>query len=295
MDKITVTGHTSIDYIFNIENFPIENGSEKIQSINKYYGGGAANVSIGLSKLGNKVKLITPLGYDIYSTGYYQLLKSMDIDISESYIFKKEKLSRAFVFTNKNRSQITYFYWGVGSKLSDINLKKQDFVHISTADSNFNKRVSLNSNFVSFDPGQDLITYNKEDLEIILKNTDILFVNRYELKLLCSILHKKFKDIKKWIDPIIVTMDKFGSVLYTKNRVIHIPSIIKNVVDPTGAGDAYRSGFLTYYLKDYPLDICCKMGSIISSFVMESLGCQNNLPTLIQAEERYKLYFKEKL
>lgn len=176
-----------------------------------------------------------------------------------------------------------------------MNPKKQNFVHISTADSCFNKKIALNSNFVSFDPGQDLITYNKEDLEVILKNTNILFLNRYELKLLCHILHKKMKDIRKMVDPIIVTMDKLGSALYTMNKVIYIPSVITKAVDPTGAGDAYRCGFLTYFLKDYSLETCCKMGSIISSFVMESFGCQTNLPTIIQAEERYKLYYKEKL
>lgn len=136
--KITVTGHTSLDYILNVNDFANKNESRPISSMNMYYGGGAANVAIALAKLKTKVKLLTPIGYDFYTTKYNDIMSELNIDISDSYIFNKEQLSKAFVITDKQQNQKTYFYWGVGSKLKLIEPKKENFVHISTANSTFN-------------------------------------------------------------------------------------------------------------------------------------------------------------
>lgn len=126
-----------------------------------------------------------------------------------------------------------------------------------------------------------------------MKNTDILFVNKYEQKLICKILNQSFENLKKIIDPIVVTKDVEGSVLYTKKKEYKIPSIKIKAVDPTGAGDAYKAGFLAFYINGYPLEICCKVGSVMASFVVESIGCQTNLPTKEELINRYNLYYKD--
>lgn len=289
---ISVTGHISLDYLFNVNNIAYPNKSSPIKDIKMYYGGGAANVSMALSKLNQKVKLISPVGSDFYTSGYYDLLVKNNIILDNIYIYKEEKLSKAFVFTDDNNNQTTYFYWGVGKHMDELDPPKQNFVHISTASSCFNQKVSINSNFVSFDPGQDLITYKKEELETILKNTDILFSNRYEINLICKILDRKFNYIKKVIDTIVITKDKDGSVLYSNNKKYSIKPYLTNNIDPTGAGDAYKAGFLYGYNQGQDLQICCNIGSILSSFVIESYGCQTNLPTLENIKERYFKLFK---
>ncbi len=136
--EITVTGHISLDYLIFINDFCDNDESRPISSMDIYYGGGAANVSMGLSKIGIKTKIISVVGNDFYTTNYYDSMKKSGIDLSEIYSYNDKKLSKAFVVTNSSKKQRTYFYWGVGSKLNKIDVKNNDFVHISTADSCFN-------------------------------------------------------------------------------------------------------------------------------------------------------------
>ena len=64
-------------------------------------------------------------------------------------------------------------------------------------------------------------------------------------------------------------------------------------MDPTGAGDAYRAGFLVAYTKGYSLEICGRIGSTTASFTVEKVGCQTNLPTWEQMRERFIYHYKD--
>ncbi len=59
---------------------------------------------------------------------------------------------------------------------------------------------------------------------------------------------------------------------------LDIDAIIRDTVDPTGAGDSYRAGFLNAYLKGEDLETCGKFASSVASFVVEAEGCQTNVP-----------------
>jgi ribokinase len=63
------------------------------------------------------------------------------------------------------------------------------------------------------------------------------------------------------------------------------------MVDPTGAGDAYRAGFLTAFRRDYPLRTCAEIGSVTASFAVEACGCQTNLPDWDAMAARYARAF----
>jgi ribokinase len=63
------------------------------------------------------------------------------------------------------------------------------------------------------------------------------------------------------------------------------------MADPTGAGDAYRAGFLTAFSRGYDPLIACRVGTVTASYVVEKTGCQTNLPSWDRMEERYRLAF----
>ena len=71
-----------------------------------------------------------------------------------------------------------------------------NFIHLATADPLFNSRAAQQADFVSFDPGQDLILYSKQCLEKILSHTDILFTNRHEIERLCWMTGQTRKDME---------------------------------------------------------------------------------------------------
>ena len=65
------------------------------------------------------------------------------------------------------------------------------------------------------------------------------------------------------------------------------------MLDPTGAGDAFTAGVLLGLQHEFPLYICCHLGAVVSSFVIEAWGCQTNLPKLAEIKARYHQSFGE--
>ncbi|MDG6244237.1 MAG: carbohydrate kinase family protein [Methanolobus sp.] len=292
MDRtITVVGHAAIDLLFDVENIAVHNESHPIIDYNQYYGGGAANIAIAIAILGGKAQLISAVGGDFASSGYEAELKGHGVDLSLLYRFPDEKSTRAFVFTDREHHQGTYFHWGASAKLQELDPPEVDLVHLATSDSTYNARIAKKAGFVSFDPGQDLVTYSRENLERILENTNILFTNRHEIQRVCNMTGSSFEDVLNMIETVVVTYDSSGSKVYNSGREFTIPVVPVKALDPTGAGDAYRAGFLLAYTRGYSLEICGRIGSVVASFAVQNIGCQTDLPTWDAMKVRYEENF----
>ena len=162
---------------------------------------------------------------------------------------------------------------------------------MATADPEFNCRVAERSEFTSFDPGQDVFWYTKEQLETILANTDILFANQHEVRQMCTTLGVTKDSIISEVETAIFTMSGDGSTLYSGGTEHFIPVVPVTLVDPTGAGDSYRAGFLSSFVKGYRPLTCCKIGTVTASFVVEHVGCQTHLPDWNTMKMRYENTF----
>ncbi|WP_340818646.1 carbohydrate kinase family protein [Methanolobus sp. WCC4] len=292
MDRtITVVGHAAIDLLFDVENIAVHNESHPIIDYHQYYGGGAANIAVAIAILGGNAQLISAVGGDFASSGYEEELEKHSVDLSLLYRFPEEKSTRAFVFTDRDHHQSTYFHWGASAKLKELEPPAVDFVHLATSDSTYNARIAKKAGFVSFDPGQDLVTYSKENLESILENTDILFTNKHEIQRVCDMTGKSLDDILGMIETVVVTYDADGSKIHNSGNEFMIPVVPVKALDPTGAGDAYRAGFLLAYTRGYPLETCGRIGSTVASFAVQSIGCQTDLPTWDKMISRYEENF----
>ncbi len=289
---ISVVGHTAVDHIFNIEKFPEPNTSIQIPTVKKYFGGAAANVSVAIKKLGYNSELISCVGYDFEFLNYESYLKNIGVNISKLYYSTEEETPKAWIFTDKDNNQMTFFLWGASKHFKDLSpeLPDGEIIHIATGDPEYNLKVAKNKKaIISFDPGQDLPQYSKDTLFNIIKNTNFLFFNNYEFEKASKLLNFDIKDYLKYVDALIITYGKEGSKIYTKDNIINIPCIKSNAtIDPTGAGDAYRAGFLVGYLKYKDFYKAGLLGSAVASFVVEKKGCQTNLPTFDMVLERLK-------
>jgi ribokinase len=197
----------------------------------------------------------------------------------------------AFMFTDDAGDQMTFFEWGASKAFATSEAPDLPFVHMATADPEFNCRVAEKSEFASFDPGQDVFWYTREQLGTILANTDILFANQHEVKQMCTTLGVTREAIIGQVGTAIFTMSGNGSMLYTGGAEHFIPVVPVTLVDPTGAGDAYRAGFLSAYVKGYPPLTCCKIGTVTASIVVEHAGCQTHLADWDTMRTRYQQFF----
>jgi nucleoside kinase len=294
-------GHTALDYIIHVKEFPEANSSTSINKMKTLFGGAAANVAVVSSTLGLKTSLVSAVGEEFIDSDYHNQLKSMGIDTQNMIVIKDEKTPTAFVLTDLNNDQISYFYWGAASEFKNTEvpysaIEKVRAVHLATGDPGFNSRSGKaahdSGKLISFDPGQDLHMYSKNELKDVLKITDILFGNHHEIKRIQETLKMDLDDLRNFgPDMIVTTFGKDGSSIYT-DKEIKVDAILRDAVDPTGAGDSYRAGFLKAYLKGEDIESCGKFASSVASFVVEAEGCQTNVPSQVMVKERMKKMWK---
>lgn len=290
-------GHTAFDSIVVVKDFPAANSSTLIKKIKNFDGGAAANVAVVGSVLGLNTGLVSAVGHEFKESKYHARLLKMGIDTEHMIVIENEKSPMAWVFTDSNNDQISYFYWGAAayfknSKAPEKAIKKANSVHLATGDPNFNRRsgelADEYGKMISFDPGQDLHMYSPEELKGVISISNILFGNHYEIDRILEILNIDIWELKKMGPEIVVkTYGADGSVVYADKKT-KVDAIVRKPIDPTGAGDSYRAAFLRAYINEYNLDYCAKFASSVASFVVEAEGCQTNIPTYEMTIERMR-------
>jgi adenosine kinase len=196
------------------------------------------------------------------------------------------------------------FHGGALDKCKDLDLKEkipdpEEFIFaINSTQSveamvNFTSQLSkLNIPFI-FDPGQVTPLFQRENLVEIIKLSDILIGNNHEIKQIKEKSGLSEESILEYVKAIIITRGPDGSELIhtdENNKIfkynIPIATPIK-VEDTTGAGDGYRAGILTGLVLNMSLLDSCRLGAIIGSFVVETVGAQTQKFSIEQVRKRF--------
>ena len=298
---LLVIGHSAHDYIIRVPEFPKANFSAPITNMKTFNGGAAANVACVGAKLGLKTALVSAVGGDFKKSEYYEHMQDLGVDTDSLIIVPGEATPTAFVLTDDNEDQISYFYWGAArefgeSKVPISAIKDAEAIHLATGDPNFNWKCSEEAKsedlLISFDPGQDLGMYDTKKLREVVSNTTILFGNHHEIERILESLEVDLDGLRSLGPKIIVkTCGAKGSVIYSNEEKIKIDAVLRDAVDPTGAGDSYRAGFLSRFLNGESLEQSGKFASAVSSFIVEHQGCQTNMPSFDDAFERMNEFY----
>ena len=299
---ITVTGSLAFDHIMDFPGkFSDHIMPDKIHRINlsflvntlkKQRGGTAGNIAYNLALLQIPVSIAGAAGADFAE--YAKFLQNAGVDVSKIKIIENESTSSAFIMTDLSDNQITAFYPGAMKENAGLILEKADLAVISPNDPkamvNFTRQCQDSNTPYMLDPGMQLPSLDAEDLKNMVNNATILIGNDYEISLLSNKIQVPSVRI------IITTLGEKGSIIQTKDQKLEIKSgKPKETVDPTGAGDAFRAGFLAGYIKDLDLRVCGQMGSVAACYAVEKYGTTSHAFTVEEFQERYKENFGEEL
>lgn len=287
---IEVVGHTATDHICRVSRLPDKNQSTLISGRTVFFGGGAANIAAGIATLGERVRLISAVGGDFEGSSYDSWMQELGIE-KDFFLVQDANTPTAFIFTDDTGDQVTFFEWGASAVFASSDPPPVSFVHMATADPSFNVKVAEKSEFASFDPGQDIHRYSRDDLVSILDNIDILFANRHEVEAMCRVLDMNRQQLAQEVPIAVFTAGSEGSTLFSQGERWEVLPVPVEMQDPTGAGDSYRAGFLAAYARGYALHACCCIGSVTASYVVEHPGCQTHLPDWNAVELRFKNHF----
>jgi adenosine kinase len=126
-----------------------------------------------------------------------------------------------------------------------------------------------------FDPGQALPVLQAQDLREVITGCKLLIVNDYEFNLIMDKTGLAKDELLALPETTIITLGGAGSELYSQTGKLTIPSFkAAKVIDPTGAGDAYRGGLLSGLINGNDLETSAIQGSVCASFAVECNGTQ---------------------
>ena len=147
-----------------------------------------------------------------------------------------------------------------------------------------------------FDPSFQVIAFDGDALREAADGADVVLVNDYELAVFRrrpASPRASSLDLAPHLgrDPGGEGEPHPGA---RRRRSIYVPggAVRSEVQDPTGAGDAYRAGFVTGLLRGLDLGVCGRLGAVSAVYAVEQYGTQTHRFTREEFEARYREAFE---
>ncbi|MDA0987166.1 MAG: PfkB family carbohydrate kinase [Bacteroidetes bacterium] len=251
-------------------------------------GGAATFISIISSYFCSKINLVGVVGSDFPKEGI-KIFKNKKIDLKGLEVIENGKT----------------FHWG-GKYLKDINIrktlftdlnvfqkfdpiiptayKKSKYICLGNIDPVLQKKVVSqieNPKLIVCDTMNYWIENKLKDLKAILKLVDVLIINDSEVRMLANesnIITSAKKVLRMGPKILVIKRGEHGSSIITDSFIYSIPAFpTEKVVDPTGAGDTFAGGFISYIaskknISDDILKNALINATIASSFCVEGFG-----------------------
>jgi len=308
--QIVVTGSIAYDYLMFFPGQFTEHLLEEqlrslsvsflVDSMRRERGGIAANIAYTLALLGGQPTIMATVGQDFGE--YRHWLEVHGVDTSGIMEIEGEFCASFFANTDTVQNQIGFFYPGAMAHAGRLNFARQapqtDLAIISPNDPGAMQAYvreckALGIPFI-YDPSQQTIRTTAADLEEGLTGCKLLAVNEYELHMIQEKTGLTQDQILDRVGSLVVTYGKGGAVIYVDGEQVAIPTVPPaGVVEPTGAGDAFRAGLMRGIQLGLPWAISGRIGALAATYVLENMGTQNHSFTPTEFVTRYREHFDD--
>ena len=291
-------GALNVDKLHTVENIACKDEESFIKSQKDTPGGSAANTVIGLARLGCSTSIIGKIAEDD-DGDLIELNLAMNEVYTNNLIYAdKGNTGKVLGFVDEKGERCLYVDPGVNDEIvldeiNLLNLSKCKIMHYTSfVGDSFKTQIELldklnDNTLLSFDPGMLYVQKGLKELKPILDKTDILLINENELRLLYEDYYKTIdcadelsvKEIAvhildEGIQSVVVKKGSEGVFAITDSEECDVGTYECSVVDTTGAGDSFNSGFLYGKLNGYSLEESCKIGNWVASKAIEGFGME---------------------
>jgi adenosine kinase len=309
MSRIVVSGSMAYDHIMDYPDLfrnhflPDKlhniNVSFQVPNHNQHFGGTAGNIAYNLAMLGEMPNIIATVGNDF---GPYEAhLKEFHVPTDTIHRFDDASTSFAYILTDRGDNQIAAFYLGAGGRgyRKEIPIQGANLAIIAPGcveDMHVMPGVCREAHVpFFFDPGQAIPALSEEDLRNGFEGAEVVFGNDYEFTMLYQRTGWQEADMARKAKVLIITLGELGTRVVTSNTEISVPAVrVDKLVDPTGAGDAYRAGYAKGYLAGLSPEQCARLGGTVAAFAIETVGTQEHRFTMDELKARYESAYVEK-
>ena len=260
----------------------ILNVSFLVPRMRREFGGCAGNIAYNLKLLGADPLPVAAVGQDF--APYRQHMEEFGIRMDYVRVYDEQFTPQCFITTDLDNNQITAFHPGAMSSAHENHVRDiPDVTFAIVAPDSREAMLQHVDEFASrkvpfiFDPGQAMPLFNGDEFRSMIEKATYVIVNDYESQLLQSRTGWSAEEIAKRVDAYIVTQGPRGSLIHLADGTTHEipPARERQVIDPTGCGDAYRAGLIFGIMqgKDWPT--VGRMASLMGALKVEHPGTQN--------------------
>ncbi len=293
--QIAITGSIATDHLMTFDGLFSESlvveQLDKIslsfltEDLQVHRGGVAANIAFGMACLGQRPILVGSVGEDF--TDYRSWLERHGVDCVSVHYSESQHTARFICTTDRDMAQIATFYAGAMAEARDIELWPVaqrvgglDLVVVAPNDPVAMLRHSdeCRTRQIPFaaDPSQQLAFMDGDSIRQLIDGADYLFTNEYESHLACQKTGWTADELADRVRVQVKTRGKDGVTVRVKGEEPIEVKAAREVrrADPTGVGDAFRAGFLTGLAVQLPMRRCAELGSMLATYVIETVGTQ---------------------
>lgn len=247
-------------------------------------GGVAANIAFALGVLGRAPVLVGAVGPDF--DDYRAWLERHGVDCTHLYVSATAHTARFTCTTDDDQCQLASFYAGAMSEARHIALApvldacEADLVLVGANDPeamlvHTDEARRLGVAFAA-DPSQQLPRLGQDACRSLVDGAKYLFTNEYEWELLTRKTGWGGDEIMRRVELRVTTLADKGCLLVAADGgEIHVDAVpAREVVDPTGVGDAFRAGFIAGIGGGLAAERAAQLGSLIATLVLETSGTQ---------------------
>ena len=308
---ILLTGSVAYDYLMTFpglfkeqflpERLAAISLSFLVDSMSRQRGGIAPNIAYTMALLGEHPRVMATVGEDFAE--YRAWLESKGVDTTLMEVVPDLYTASFFATTDQSNAQIASFYpgaMGVAAKQSLCDVQpRPNLVIVSPNAPDAMTKFAAECRELKipylYDPSQQILRLEGDELARDMEGAHFLFVNDYEFGLISKKTGLDLAHMLEHVDVIVITRGKDGSSIYAAGQEYNIPVVPEvQIVDPTGVGDAFRGGFLAGYARGWGWELCGQLGSLAATYFLEKKGTQNHVFTRLQFVQRFRKFFNDK-
>lgn len=313
--KVVVTGSVAFDYLMRFpgkfQDVVVPDRMHRlsvsflVDEMRRVRGGVAPNIAYGLALFGMTPTIFATAGQD--AADYRAWLGEQGCDVSGMKLCDDVFTASFFVSTDLEQNQIATFYAGAMARASELTLRSFEAGSVALAlicpsdptamRQHAGECRELGIPFV-YDPSQQVARLGGDDLLAGLEGASMLIGNEYELGVIEKKTGLSEAELAAKVPVLVITRGEEGATIALRGgspeepggaRTLRIPAanLRTEALDPTGVGDAFRSGLVASRLRGLPWEEAGRVGAVAAVLCLETLGPQPRRWSLDELLERY--------
>ena len=259
----------------------ILNVSFLVPALRREFGGCAGNIAYALKQLGGTPLPMATVGSD--GAEYAERMRAQGISTEFVCEVADAYTAQAMIMTDRDNNQITAFHPGAMMQAHVTKITARDDIRLGIISPDGRDAMLQHAEqfkaagvpFV-FDPGQGLPMFDGPELAHFVELATWVTVNDYEAKLLSDRTGLSCAELSMRVEGLIVTLGAEGCEVWVAGeKTLVAPVLAREVLDPTGCGDAFRGALLFGLEKGWSLVQCAALGNRVGAHKIAYRGGQN--------------------